>query len=133
MIAGVLLMVIGAIVVLMGVGILFLGLAAGPLLDAFDPTFPGTEFLTAVGLSVVVVGILEIAASIGVFEHRGWARWVGVILAVIGLIFGFFALLGSISDLNVDGASLVISILWVAANGFIVAALAAGWDHFERY
>ena len=125
-------MVIGAIVILLGVGMLFIGLAAGPFLDTFDPGFPGTEFLTAVGLSVVVVGVLEIAASIGVFEHRGWARWIGVIVAVIGLIFAFFALLGAMSDLSVDGASLVISILWVAANGFIVAALAAGWEHFEQ-
>jgi hypothetical protein len=134
-IAGVLLVVIGSVVVLVGVGALFAGLVAGPFIDSFE--VPGTGSAVAglillFALIVLAIGILELAAGIGVFVHKSWARWVGIVLAVIALIFGFFALIGAMSDVSVDGASSVILILWVAANGFIVAALAVADEHFQR-
>lgn len=134
-VAGVLLLVIGGIVILVGIGALFAGLVAGPFIDSFDVSGAGSAVAGLILLFAVIfflIGILELAAGVGIFVHKRWGRWVGIVLAVIALIFGLFALIGAMSGPSVDGASSVISILWVAANGFIVAALAVADEHFRK-
>ena len=136
-ISGVLLLVIGGIITLLGVGVFFVGIVAGPFIESLGPAIAeGGDAVAPVivffGVVIGVIGILEIAAGIGVFVHKAWARWFGIALATIGLILGFFMLVGTMSDRNPEGGSLVISVLWVAANGFVVAALAVANEHFER-
>jgi hypothetical protein len=139
-ISGVLLLVVGGIVLLLGVGILlmglFAGLIAGSFLESIDPSIAvgggGLLALIAIfGLVILLIGILEVAAAIGIFIHKSWARWTGIVIGTIGLILGFFMLVGAMFPRSPDGGDLVFSLLWVAANGFIVAALAVANEHFQ--
>ena len=130
-------LVVGGLVTLIGVGVLFAGMVAGPFIESFGSAFPGgdssvTAMISVIGVVIAVIGILEIAAGIGVFVHQSWARWLGIVLATLGLLLGFFMLIGTMSDPVGGGADLVISLLWVATNGFVVAALAVAGEHFQR-
>src|SRR5215203_1256531 len=114
-VAGVLMLMIGALVTLVGIGSLLAALVAGSIFDSLD--FPGgggavASVIVIFAAIFLAVGILESAAAIGVFVHKSWARWVGIVVGVIGLILGFFTLLGALSDLRVDGAGSVASVLW---------------------
>ena len=42
------------------------------------------------GWIYLVVGIVILAAGFGVFQRAQWARWVGILAAMIGIILEFF-------------------------------------------
>ena len=136
-VAGVLLLVIGGIITLLGLSVLFIGIVAAPFLESIEPAVDGgaaavSSLIAVFGVVFLVIGILGMAAGIGVFVHKSWARWLGVTLAGIALALGFMMLIGAMSDASPDGADLVISVLWVASNAFIVAALVLASEHFKR-
>src|SRR5204862_79481 len=78
-VAGLPLLVLG--VAFAGLGTLFVaqGLGLG------EPGLPGFgTFVVGVGGVIVVVGILHVVASVGVWRHQSWARVLGLIIAVLG-------------------------------------------------
>jgi len=82
------LMTIAAIVSFIG-GATFAGLFGG---DAFLGLF------AVVGVIILVIAILHFAAGIGSLQGKGWARWTGIILAIV------FAILIGLSGLTSLGA-----------------------------
>jgi hypothetical protein len=74
-----------------------------------------------------------VVGAVGVFVHKAWARWTGLVAAVIGLLFGALMLLG-LTEGPTGGADVLIVLVWVAAYGFATYGLAAGGEHFRpRY
>jgi hypothetical protein len=134
-IAAVCILVAGALFTLFGLLLLILGAAGSAFLSDFDPSFG--EFGAAVAAVVItvsaillVIGILEIAAAIGIFVHKTWARWTGIVLGVIGVLLGFLMLIAAFEPPS-DGGFAIFAVIWLAAHGFAVAALAAGGEHFQ--
>ncbi len=51
--------------------------------------------VTASGGAVLVVGLLEFLAAVGIFGHRGWGRWLGVLLGLLGVLVGIAGVLSA--------------------------------------
>ncbi len=134
-IAGAVLLVMGILVGLIGLAFVIL-VAAGPeLLAELDPSLgiPGAAIgavLTVIAVVLLIFAALNVLAAIGVFLHKGWARWTGIVTGAIGLILGLLSLIG---QAGAGGAADVLFVLlWLAAYGFVLVALSVGGEHFER-
>jgi len=121
---------------LFGLLLLLLGAAGATFIEEIDPSLAGegdaiAAVIVGAAAILLVIGILEMIASIGVFVHKGWARWVGIVVGTIGLVLGFLVLIGSFLPPGGNSGDLVFSLLWLGAHGFVVAALAAAGEHFQ--
>jgi len=83
--------------------------------------------IIVVALILLAVGILDIVAGANVLGGRSWARITGIVLAVILGLLSIPGLFGGGS--NNGGGGIFVSLIIVAANAFIVWALATtgGW------
>jgi len=88
-------------------------------------------FIVGLAAILLIIGILEIIGSVGVFVHKGWARWLGIVLATIGLVIGFLVLIGTFLPPAGGAGDVIFALLWLAAHRFVVAALAARGEHFQ--
>jgi hypothetical protein len=81
---------------------------------------------------LMVFGLIELLAGIGIFAHKGWARATGIIASLLGLL----AMIGGISFAIAlaPGASmpLIGTIAVLIGYAFILVALFAGGSHFRR-
>ncbi len=133
--AGIFLLIVG--ILTFGFGSLFglLGglFAAASTSDSELAVFgPVGSFIAGLAFVVVFWGILEIVASIGMFLHRGWGRAIGLVVGVVGLIFGVLALLGSVSSSDATTGGIGFSLVFLAGYGLTVLALVTGGEHFRR-
>lgn len=93
----------------------------GAVLDAEAPTGPlnmqglGGMALVAVGLTFAIVGVAQIIFGVGLWQFRGWAVRVGIVLEVI-------TLLGSIAGLF-TGAFTIPSLISTLVSAAILAVL----------
>jgi hypothetical protein len=94
----------------------------GTMSEAF-----GTLFLTF-GLIVLAYGVLEVVAGIFVLSGRTWARIAGLIVAVLGILSSLVGILPG----EGSGAANVISLLLLAAYGFVAWVLASRGSWFIR-
>lgn len=139
-IAGVVLLIFGIFVTLAGVG----GLALGSLIDeimvelgpietpGFDPSDIAGVVVIFFGV-VLVVGLLHLISSVGVFLHKQWARIIAIVLSVLGTLFGVLALVGSLEARGqAEGGGLAVALVIAIGYGFSLFALVAGSSHFQR-
>jgi hypothetical protein len=129
--AGVVMIVLGALVTIFGLLFLLGGVFISGAGSNIESQVPGMQGMSGAVAGVVIVlaiiflavGILDIVAGANVFGGRGWARVTGIVLAVI---IGLLSLLGLGNN---QGGGVFFSLLLVAANAFIVWALATtgGW------
>lgn len=130
--AGITLMVLGVLTLLLGL-ILLLGAAlfagaSGPVNDelpgmgGFFGAFAGIIFVFVI--IVAGFGVLQLISGIKAMAGRSWARITGIVVAAIA---GVMALAGIG---NGDGA--VINLVLVAANAFVIYALATTGAWFGR-
>lgn len=130
--AGITLIVLGALtmvlalILLLGAAI-FAGAAGGvdtevPGLGGMFGAFAGAIFIFV--LIVLGFGALQLISGIKVLGGQSWARITGIVVAVIA---GVLALAGAG---NADGA--ILNIALVAANAFVVYALATTGPWFAR-
>ena len=89
--------------------------AAGPLILTF-------------GIILLAYGALEVTAGIFVLSGRTWARIVGLIVAVLGILF---SLVGVLPGQN-SAATNVISLVMLLAYGFVAWILASRGSWFSR-
>lgn len=134
-IAGILLLLVGVLLTLFGLLMLAVGMGGAAFLGEMDP-FIGdpaavAAFILVFAFILLSIGILEIVASIGVFVHKGWARWLGIVMAAIGLVFGFLLLFATFMPPAGPAIEMLITIVWLAGHGFVVAALAVAGEHFR--
>ena len=81
--------------------------------------------LAGVGIFILVLGILQIVAGAGALGGRGWARWLGIVVAVI---FAILLVLGGVTSAAATNGmtsglgGIVIGVLYgLTAYAFIVA------------
>ncbi|MEA2622759.1 MAG: hypothetical protein QOH61_1669 [Chloroflexota bacterium] len=142
-IAGVPLLLYGLLVTLAGAAIL----VVRSLLDDAITSAIGDGSLTAtdartlrdviVGVAVVIliIGILHLLAAIGIWAHKGWGRWLGIIFGVIGTLIGLAALVGVRATPGVTGSrgsDLGSSLLILVPYAFVLIAMIVGGAHFAR-
>lgn len=126
--AGVTLIVLGALTLLVSVLLLIaVGLfagAAGSIPESEIPAGMGGMFGAFAGAIFVIMlivagfGVLQLVSGIQVLGGRNWARIVGIVVAAIAGLFALVGLAGS------DGGGVIFNLIMVAANGFVVWALA---------
>lgn len=143
-IAAIILLIFGLLTTLMGaLGVAVGGFFETALREARDQgAIPGLEEfdLSAIGdvivvifVIVLIIGILHLAAAIGIFLHKQWARVLGIVLAVLGLLLGLLGLVGaSNAAAGMDGSELAFPIAMAVGYGFSLFALIAGSNHFRR-
>lgn len=139
MIGAVALLIIGGLLTVISALVIAVGAGGTALLEEIDPSLIGLGGAIATAIVVVfgillVFGILHIVAAIGVFVHKSWARWTGVVLAVLGLMLGLLMLLGSTNAPTATSGDLIVVIVWLVAYGAALIGLVAGGEHFQpRY
>lgn len=130
------LLVLGVLTAIVG---LFALLAASVFTSGMD--IPGMEqfgenmagaiggMIAIIGGVIIVFGILQVVSGINLFSARSWARILGIVLGVIGALFGLLALVPSG---NTNGGSPIFGLVLLLANGFVVWALATTGRYFTR-
>lgn len=125
--AGIVMIVIGALITVFGLLTLLVGGILGGAASSIDFQAPGlggfagaaAGALIVVALVMLAIGILDIVAGANVFGGRSWARITGIVLAAILALF-------SLGGLGSDaGGGTAFSIVWLAANGFVIWGLAS--------
>jgi len=131
--AAITMIVLGALIVLVGLFVLIVGVFVGGAANQFNVQFSElggmagavAGVIIVIALIFLAVGILDIVAGANVLGGRSWARITGIVLAVI---IGLVSLSGLFGDRN--GGGIVLGIIVVAANAFIIWALATTGSWF---
>jgi len=133
-VAGILLIIIGALVTLLGV--LFV-LAGAFIRGAGDAAFSGqfAGLPEAAGSFVIVFGLIfggfglgEVFTGIYVLPGRAWARISAIVLSVLGGLFS----LGGVVGGNSGRGAIVFPLAFLVAYVFIIWAVAANGRWFAR-
>ena len=105
--AGVILLVISALVGIFSLFALFAGAIMGEMSGLYrDSGLTEEQIRTALGVGRIVVfamggiglalAVAHLVSGIGVLKRRGWARIVGLVLSVLGIVIWGLALVGSL-------------------------------------
>jgi hypothetical protein len=134
--AAIVLIVLGVLTAIVGI---FALLAASlfssgmqlPGMDQFGEGAAGAVggILLVIGVVIVVFGVLQVVSGINLFSARSWARILGIVLAVIG---GLFGLLAAIPSSSANNSSPVFGVILLVAYVFTVWALATSGRYFVR-
>ena len=135
------------LMVIMGVALAVLGawlLTQGPALSdlvqrlrsvdlvVFKPTRESLRTMVSALPGVLMVfGVLQLLIGAFVLRHRRWARWLGVILALLGLVSSIVALTSTMALIPGASVQLIVAIAFLVGYGFVVLALIAGGGHFR--
>ena len=142
-VSGIILIVFGVLTTLIGLFGMIVGSFAATFLEEYIPPEAALEFdiravttvlLVVFGI-VLVVGILHFLTAIGIFLHKGWARALGIILAVLGLLLGVVGAVGvaqEAASATEAGREAVVPIIVAVSYGLTLFALIAGGNHFRR-
>ncbi len=135
-IAAIILIVLGVLTAIVGV---FALLAASlfssgmniPGMEQFGEGAAGAigSVLIVIGAVIIVFGVLQVVSGINLFSARSWARILGIVLAVMGGLFGLLAVIPSSSASN---RAPVFGIILLVAYVFTVWALATTGRYFRR-
>lgn len=85
--------------------------------------------LIVIGVVIIAFGVLQVLSGINLFSARSWARILGIVLAVIG---GLFGLLAVIPSSGANNSSPVFGLILLAANVFVIWVLATTGRYFTR-
>lgn len=99
--------------------------------------------VTIIAVIILVIGILHLLSGIFTFAHRSWARWVGVILGALGVLFGIASVLGGTGPRTstvINGqtvttdpqSALVTGAVILIAYAIVVLGLIMGGKHFRK-
>jgi len=64
------------------------------------------------GLIILLIAVLYLTIAYGVWKGRGWSWMLGVVVSVIGLVFGVLGLTGGISLSSIISLALPIVVLY---------------------
>lgn len=89
--------------------------------------------LSVTPAALVVSGLLMLIAGAGVFAHKSWARWLGILLALVGLLVAIFAVSIAFA-LAGSSVALIVSVILLIGFAFALFGLLVGGSHFSaRY
>jgi uncharacterized membrane protein (DUF2068 family) len=131
-VTGIFFVIWGVLVTLFGV----LFLAIGQAGDAFEQLVPeaGGAFagvVTVLAIFLLALGILWLASGVGIFLSKQWARIIGIIMGVLGVIIGGLVLLGSLSpEAQSDAGGIVIFGIVTVLSAVAVWSLVKAGPYF---
>ncbi|HUP83081.1 MAG TPA: hypothetical protein VM284_02710 [Candidatus Limnocylindria bacterium] len=141
--AAMLLVIFGVVIAVLGAWLLTQGPALNDLIQrlrsvdliVFKPTREELrQAFSALPGVLMVFGVLHLLVGAFVLAHRGWARWLGVLIALIGLPVSVLALTSTLALVPGASVQLIVSIALLIGYAFIFLALIAGGGHFRaRY
>ena len=83
---------------------------------------------------LMVIGLLQLIVGAGVFAHKGWGRALGVLLSILGVLVGIFAVSTALALAPGVSVPMLIAIVLLLGYAFVLLALMAGGSHFRaRY
>jgi hypothetical protein len=138
--AAVILVLFGVAVALLGVWLLTQGPALNELIQrlrtvdllVYKPTKAELrDLFSALPGTLIVFGALQVLVGAFVLAHRGWARWLGVLVVLIGIAAGVIGLMSTLALVPGASVQLIVSITLLIGYAFIFLALIAGGGHFR--
>lgn len=138
--AAILLVIMGVVLAVLGAWLLTQGPALSDLVQRlrsvdlvlFKPTKDQLRSVVSASPGALMLfGVLQLLVGAFVLGHRGWARWLGVMLALLGLLFSIVALTSTLALVPGTSVQLVAAIAFLAAYALGVLALIAGGGHFR--
>jgi hypothetical protein len=80
----------------------------------------------------IVFGALEAICGFAILAHQSWARAIGIIVALLGLLIGIISV--SVALALPSGSSIVVigAVAVLLGYAFVLLALFAGGNHFRR-
>ncbi|MFV2065043.1 MAG: hypothetical protein ACC726_16255, partial [Chloroflexota bacterium] len=97
---------------------------------------------TAAGGAMLILGITQMIAALGIWAHRKWGRAFGVVLGLLGTLFGIGMIVSAITfeagGVTVEGTfagdevSLGAGILVFGTYLLILLAMYLGKRHFRK-
>lgn len=81
---------------------------------------------------LLVVGALQVILGAGIFAHKGWARALGILLALLGILVGIAGVGFALALAPGSSVPLIAAIVTLLGYAFIFLALTAGGAHFYR-
>jgi len=112
-------------------GLIFLGLEEIVELDPQLTMTPAMiDFTRLVLGAIVVIAVLQVVGGVGSLARWQWARVVGILSGVLGLLLGVLLLLGVAAA--PDPIALVIAVVLTAGYALGVIGLVLGGAHFRR-
>jgi hypothetical protein len=132
-VAGVCLLLWGLLWTLGGI----IAVGAGGSVNQLPGVPAGVDFggiFATVGIVILVIGILHLLAAIFIWAHRDWARYLGLVLAVLGTLLGLAAL-ASPRDRSAGeqaGDPIVGALFFLVPYAIALIGLILGGKHFRR-
>ncbi len=80
---------------------------------------------------LIVLGLLQLLVGAVVLAHRNWARWLGVLLALLGLVVSVIALSAVLALVPGVSVQLVVASALVIGYALVLLGLIAGGGHFR--
>jgi hypothetical protein len=136
----------GVVLIIFGLAVAVLGgwtLTQGPELGRFirdnDIAIFGTHIqrdtlktiLEPMPGILMVTGVLQLLVGAVILAHRGWARWLGVLLALLGLLVSVVALSAVLALVPGVSLQLMIAVVLLLGYAYVLLALIAGGSHFR--
>jgi hypothetical protein len=137
----------GQLLVVFGVGVALIGawaLTQGPEIGRFirdnDIAIFGTQLdretlrsiLSPMPGVLMVIGLLQLIAGVGVLAHKGWGRALGILLGILGLLVSVFAVSTALALAPGLSVPMLVAATLLIGYAVILLALFAGGSHFRR-
>jgi hypothetical protein len=81
---------------------------------------------------LMFLGALQLIAGIGVMSHKRWGRWLGFLLALLGLIVSIFAFSIGYAIAGAFTVPVIVGVVFLVGYILILLALIGGGSHFRR-
>jgi len=115
------------------VGVLFI--AGGAFLSSTFNDVQGSGVFAGVGAFLgILIGfwaILQLLGGIGSIQGKGWGRWIGIIVSIIGAIFLGLGALGSLSNIGGNASGFVFTFVWFLLYAGTAWALISAGAYFS--
>jgi hypothetical protein len=138
--AGMLLVIMGVALAIIGAWLLTQGPALSDLIQrlrsvdlvVFKPSREQLRsMVSAWPGTLMVLGFLQLLIGAFVLGHRGWARWIGILIGLLGLVLSIVVLTTTLALVPGPSVQLGGAITFLVAYAFVVLALIAGSGHFR--
>jgi hypothetical protein len=141
--AAMLLVIMGVVIAVLGAWLLTQGPALTDLVQrlrsvdllVFKPTRDQLRAVVSASPgTLMVLGVLQLLVGTFVLRHRSWARWLGILVALLGLLLSVVAVTSAMALIPGASVQLIVASAFLIAYAIVFLALIAGGGHFRaRY